>query len=396
MVITNIRYGARVKRPKRLSAAFVRTVKQPGRYGDGRGGYGLSLLVKPTASGRLSKTWAQRMRIAGKPFNVGLGPYPVVTLAEARTKALENRRAIEKGMDPRSGGMPTFERAAEKVIGLHAKNWKGDASEKQWRQCLRDYVFPKLGHKRVGEITTADVLACLEPIWNEKRPTAARVRRRIGVVMKWAVARGYREDNPAGDAIAAALPRGRRHRTHFRALPHGEVGTALETVRESDAWLGIRLCLEFVALTATRSGEARKACWPEIDWDRATWTVPTERMKAGREHRVPLSSGALTVLDRAQEIENGSGLIFPSFKGLELRSPQVAGVFRDLGIPSTVHGLRSSFRDWAAETGVDRTVAEVALAHTVGGVEGAYFRSDLFERRRQVMEDWAAYLAGEG
>ena len=159
--------------------------------------------------------------------------------------------------------------------------------------------------------------------------------------------------------------------------------------------MGMRLCLEFVALTATRSGEARRARWGEIDWERTTWTVPAERMKAGREHRVPLSSGALAVLDRAREMENGSGLIFSSFKGLELRSPQVAGVFRDLGIPSTVHGLRSSFRDWAAETGVDRTVAEAALAHTVGGVEGAYFRSDLFERRREVMQDWAAYLALE-
>ena len=173
---------------------------------------------------------------------------------------------------------------------------------------------------------------------------------------------------------------------HFRALPHAEVGAALETVRASDAWVGIRLCLEFVALTATRSGEARRARWPEIDWDRATWTVPAERMKAGREHRVPLSSGALAVLHQARAIKNRSGLIFASFKGLDLRSPPVAGVFRDLGIPSTVHGLRSSFRDWAAETGVDRTV---------GGVEGAYFRSDLFERRREVMQDWASYLASE-
>ena len=381
-------------RPKRLSAAFVRTVKRPGRYGDGRGGYGLSLLVKPTASGRLSKTWAQRMRIGGKPFNVGLGPFPVVTLAEARAKALENRRAIEKGLDPRSSRMPTFERAAETVIGLHARNWRGNENEKQWRQCFRDYVFPKFGHRRVGEITTADVLGCLVPIWNEKRPTAARVRRRIGAVMKWAVAKGYREDNPAGDAIAAALPRGRRHRTHFRALPHAEVGAALAAVRASDAWLGIRLCLEFVALTATRSGEARRACWPEVDWDRATWTVPAERMKAGREHRVPLSTGALALLDQARTIENGSELIFPSFKGLELRSPHLAQVFRDLGVASTVHGLRSSFRDWAAETGVDRTVAEAALAHKVGGVEGAYFRSDLLERRREVMQDWWVYLAG--
>ena len=327
-------------RPKRLSAAFVRTVKRPGRYGDGRGGYGLSLLVKPTVSGRLSKTWAQRMRISGKPFNVGLGPYPVVTLAEARAKALENRRAIEKGMDPRGGGMPTFERAAETVIALHAKNWKGDASEKQWRQCFRDYAFPKLGRKRVGEITTADVLACLVPIWNEKRPTASRVRRRIGAVMKWAVAKGYREDNPAGDAIAAALPRGNRRRTHFRALPHAEVAAALEAVRASDAWVGIRLCLEFVALTATRSGEARKARWAEIDRDRATWTVPADRMKAGREHRVPLSSGALAVLARAREIENGSGLIFPSFEGLEFAEPAGGGGVSGPGDPE--HGARAA------------------------------------------------------
>ena len=382
-----------MKRP-RLSAAFVRTVTRPGRYGDGRGGHGLSLLVKPTVTGRVSRTWAQRLKINGRPFNMGLGAYPIVTLAEARAKALDNRRAVVQGRDPRGGGIPTFEQATETVIALHAKNWKNGSSEKSWRQMLRDFAFPKLGRKRVSEINTGDVLACLAPIWNEKRVTASRVRHRIGAVMKWAVAKGYREDNPAGDAIAAALPRKGARQKHHRALPHSEVGAALKTIRDADAWLGTRLSLEFIVLTATRSGEARLARWDEFDLDTATWTVPEARMKAGREHRVPLSEGALAVLRQARDIAGTNGLVFPSVRGLPPQNSPLSKLVRKLEIKSTVHGFRSSFRDWAAETGVERTVAEAALAHTVGGVEGAYFRSDLFERRREVMEAWAAYAAG--
>ena len=382
-----------MKRPRQLSAAFVRTVRRPGRYGDGRGGYGLSLLVKPTANGRLSKSWAQRLRINGKPFNLGLGAYPIVTLAEARAKALANRRDVEKGRDPRGGGVPTFEQAAEKVIRLHAKNWKGPASEAQWRQAFRDYAFPKLGRKRVSDINTADVLACLVPIWNEKRVTASRVRQRIGAVMKWAVAKGYREDNPAGDAIAAALPRIGGRRNHFRALPHAEVAGAIEKVRDADGWLAKRLCLEFIVLTAARSGEVRGARWDEIDFENAMWIVPEERMKAGKEHRVPLSTRALAVLAQARDNASSPDLVFPSIRGFVQQRQTLMKLLKELGIESTVHGFRSAFRDWAAETGVERAIAEAALAHTVGGVEGAYFRSDLLERRREVMEDWARYIA---
>ena len=384
-----------MKRP-RLSAAFVRTVTRPGRYGDGRGGHGLSLLVKPTVTGRVSRTWAQRLKINGRPFNMGLGAYPIVTLAEARAKALDNRRAVVQGRDPRGGGIPTFEQATETVIALHAKNWKNGSSEKSWRQTLRDFAFPKLGRKRVSEINTGDVLACLAPIWNEKRVTASRVRHRIGAVMKWAVAKGYREDNPAGDAIAAALPRKGARQKHHRALPHSEVGAALKTIRDADAWLGTRLSLEFIVLTATRSGEARLARWDEFDLDTATWTVPEARMKAGREHRVPLSEGALAVLRQARDIAGTNGLVFPSVRGLPPQNSPLSKLVRKLEIKSTVHGFRSSFRDWAAETGVERTVAEAALAHTVGGVEGAYFRSDLFERRREVMEAWCDYVCSTG
>ena len=223
-----------MRRPKRLSATFVKTISIPGRYGDGRGGFGLSLLVKPSSVGGLAKSWAQRVRIGGRPNNLGLGSYPLVTLAEARAKALQNARAIAQGRDPRTGGIPTFADAAERVIALHEPTWRNGArSAEIWRSSLRTYAFPKLGKLTVDKITTAHVLAVLVPHWTEKRETMRRVRQRIGAIMKWSVAEGYREDNPAGDAIAAALPKNGQHKQHQRALPHGEVAAALRTVRES-------------------------------------------------------------------------------------------------------------------------------------------------------------------
>ena len=212
-----------MKRPTQLSATFVQKVSRPGRYGDGRGGHGLSLLVKTTSTGRLSKSWSQRVRVNGQPSNVGLGAYPIISLAQARAAALENRRAVAQGRDPRdrSGGVPTFEQAVEKVIAIHEPTWKDRArSAKIWRSSLRDYAMPRLGRKLVNQITTADVLAVLVPIWSEKRETAKRVRQRIGAIMKWSVAGGHREDNPAGDAIAAALPKGGGPPKHQKALPH--------------------------------------------------------------------------------------------------------------------------------------------------------------------------------
>lgn len=383
-----------MKRPKQLSAAFVRSVSRPGRYGDGYGGFGLSLLVKPMSSGRLSKSWSQRVRINGRPSNLGLGAYPIVTLAEARRKAIQNRRAIEQGKDPRRGGVPTFEQAVGKVIELYRKTWKpGGKSEAQWRASLTRYAMPKLGRMKVDKITTGDVLGVLTPIWNTKRVTAQRVRSRIGAIMKWAVAKGYREDNPAGDAIAAALPRGGVQKKHFPALPHGQVGAALETVRASGSWIGLRLVVEFMILTATRSGEARLATWEELDLEAATWTIPSTRMKFGRAHRVPLSAATIAVLQQAREIPGDTGLIFPSATGKTLSATAPSVFLHDLGIEAVPHGFRSSFRDWCSETGVDRAVAEAALAHVVKNkVEAAYARSDLFDRRRRLMADWAHYL----
>lgn len=384
-------------KPTHLSASFVRTVTVEGRYGDGRGGYGLYLRVYRRANGRLAKSWGQRIQIGGKRTNLGLGAYPIITLADAREQALANRRAVAQGKDPRTGGMLTFEQAAEKVIALHAKSWKpGSRLPTKWMQTFRDYAFPVIGSKPVGEIATADVMSILTPIWTAKPAAARAVRQRIGAVMRWAVAKGFREDNPAGDAITAALPRHNGGHRHHKALPHASLGTALAKVRADRVSAPpVRLALEFVALTACRSSEVLGATWDEIDLTAATWAIPAARMKGKREHRVPLSARALEVLREARKLSRGR-LVFPSAKGKQISGRTLGELFRRLDVPSTTHGLRSSFRDWAAEDGVDRDVAEAALAHRAGNqVELAYRRTDLFERRRAVMERWGEYCGGD-
>ena len=385
------------KRPRRLSATFVRTINLPGRYGDGYGGHGLSLLVKPAAHGGLSKSWAQAIRPNGRTTSIGLGAYPVVTLAAAREKALDNARAVAGGRDPRrrTRRVPTFAQACETVIAIHAESWKGARNEREWRATLREYAMPSLAALRVDAIDTADVMAVLVPIWTTKRQTARRLRQRIGAVMKWAVAQGYREDNPAGDVLSAALPNNRIAAKHQRALPHAEVGAALARVRTSGGYPGTVLSFEFLVLTAARSGEVRNARWSEIDRDGAVWTVPGERMKAGREHRVPLAPRALEVLDEAAgRLAGSGGLVFPSPTGRVANHSLMAILLRELAIGAVPHGFRSSFRDWAAEcTDAPREVCELALAHVNNDrVEAAYRRSDLFDRRRILMNDWAVYV----
>ena len=358
----------RIRRPNTLTAAFCRTVSTPGTYGDGRGGFGLTLRVKRTRNGRLSKVWAQRVVIGGKPTYLGLGSYPTVTLAEARRRALKNRREIEAGRDPRGGGIPTFARATDKVIALHRDGWKpGSRTESAWRNGFSRHVYPKLGHRRVDVITTADVLAVLSPIWHPAPRQAEALRRRISQVMRWAVAQGYRPDDAAGPALTAVLPKRTNAATHHRAL-HSEVADALGRVRGSGVATSTRLAIEFLALTAARTTEVRLATKSEIDSQDGVWTVPAERMKAGREHRVPLSSAALRVLDEAGRRADGE-LLFPGRRGKPAGHGVLAATFRRLDI-GTVHGLRSSFRDWCSETGVPREVAEQALAHSVRGVEG--------------------------
>ena len=238
-------------------------------------------------------------------------------------------------------------------------------------------------------------MAVLLPIWSTKRETARRARQRIGAVMKWAVAQGYRDDNPAGDAISAALPRNNVRRQHQKALPHAQVAGALARVRSSGAHRATALAFEFLVLTACRSGEVRSAQWDEVDDAAATWTVPPSRMKAKREHRVPLSAHAVAVLDEVRGLSDPSVLVFPSPTGRVLSDSTLSKLLRELGVGAVPHGFRSSYRDWAAErTDVPREVCELARAHVNSDhVEAAYRRNDLFERRRDLMQDWAEYLS---
>ena len=376
--------------PKKMTDAFVKTVDRAGKYCDQ---HGLMLRVRPTGS----KQWIWRGTVRGRRVDLGLGGYPYTTLREARERAFEYRKASRAGLDPRvrNRRCPTFAEAVEKVIAMHRPSWRaGGESEIDWRRTLATYAVPRLGQMHVDEITGADVMAVLQPIWNQKAVTAGRVRQRIGAVMRWAIAQGYRADNPAGDAITAALPRNGRQSRHFKALPHGRVAEALAKVRASSSTAGVRLSLEFIVLTAARSGEVRGARWDEVDVEAAIWRVPGSRTKTGRSHRVPLSRRALEVLEEAREETGGGDPIFRSRS--TRRRPLATGVWRTLlprlGIDATVHGFRSSFRDWCGETGVPREVAEACLAHTIRNqAEAAYARSDLLERRREVMEAWAEY-----
>ena len=385
-----------MKRPAILNARFCETINRPGRYGDGHGGHGLILRVHRMDNGRLSKTWIQRVRIHGRPTHISLGSYPILALSEARAKALENKRLIMDGRDPRSGGIPSFEEAAQKVIAIHAEGWKdGGKSAAQWHASLRDYAMPKLGRKRVNEIATADVMSVLLPHWHTKHETMRRVRQRIRAVMRWSIAQGYRMDDPAGEQLSAALPKNGNPRTHHKALPYSQVADAIARVQSSGAFPSTTLALEFLILTATRSSEVRGARWNEVDLDARTWTIPGERMKAKRPHRIPLTRRALEVLSEARAF--GSGLVFPNTKGKAMSDSTMSKLLREIGVGCVPHGFRSSFRQWAAErTNVPREVAEEALAHiNRDKVEAAYQRSDLFEKRRKLMDSWASYLQAE-
>ena len=383
-------------RTPRLNPAFVTSVR-PGskttRYGDGNGLY---LVVTPTGESG-GKSWVQRLAIGGLTRELGLGSVRDTTLAEARRVALENRRVARSGGDPsgpRGRRAPTFARAFDEVIALRRSGWRDPAAmEARWRSSMERHARDRIGNRRVDAITAADLLAVLKPVWTSM-DEARRIRQRIGLVMQWAIAQGYRSDNPAGEVLVAALPRVDRRPTPRLALPHTEVAAALAKVRASSAGIGIKLGFEAMVLCAVRSGEARRATWDEVDLESAVWTIPASRMKAGRPHRVPLSDRVLSLFREARAIRSGK-LVFPSRRtGDCIDKRTFARLMTRLDIAAHPHGFRSSFRDWAAETtDASPAVMEAALAHEAKNkTEGAYARSDLFERRRTLMQQWADYL----
>ena len=377
-----------------LSARKLDTVKTPGMYSDGG-----TLFLRVAPGG--SKQWVQRLTVKGRRRDIGLGGYPLVSMADARAAAFNNRQLARAGGDPiakrQKAKVPTFREAAAATFETLRPRWRSEKVAANWMQQLERHAMRRLGPLPVDTIGREDVLRVLTPIWTATPETARRVRRCIKATLRWAVSSGHAEVNMAGEVLDGALPRLPSVKAHLRALPYRDVPQALDTI--GDATIGA-LALRFVILTAARSGEVRGATWAEVDLDSATWTIPGDRMKAGREHRVPLTGAALDVLRQVKALDDGSGLVFPSpvRRGRPLSDVTLTKVLRDKDIAerATVHGFRSSFRDWCAETGKVREIAEAALAHTVKGVEGAYFRSDLFDRRRRLMDSWAAFVTGEG
>ncbi len=373
-----------------LTARKVETAPA-GKHGDGRG---LFLLVKAS----LARSWVLRYQIQGRRRDLGLGAYPDVTLAMARQRATEARRLIAEGEDPitlkHQSKPKTFKDVAFELVESKKHGWKNAKHAGQWTSTLERYAFPKLGQTQVGRISTADVMSVLTPIWSEKTETASRVRQRIEAVIDYATALGIRSgDNPARwrGHLDHLLPKPRKVQAirHHPALPHADIGSFMSALSRRE---GVAAqALAFTILTAARSGETRGMVWREIDVKNAVWTIPAERMKAGKEHRVPLAAEAMSLLGQRKEDDK---LVFESNSkaGRPISDMTMMAVLRRMGYDGiTVHGFRSTFRDWAGETtGFPREVIEAALAHRLKDhAEAAYARSDLMDKRRDLMKAWA-------
>ena len=343
-----------------------------------------------------SRQWVVRIAVRGRRCDYGVGGYPLVTLKDARDMAFAYRKLARAGGDPAAlraeRAVPTFREMAEAVIKTQRMSWRDDRTEKLWRSRLTTYAMPRLGRMTVNAITAADVVSVLLSVWVDKPETGKRLRRIISAIMQAAVVAGHRLDDPAGPALTAALPKpGRKPAKHYTALPHGQLGEALAKVRAvEDVWIGARLCFEFCALLACRSGEARAATWSEFDLEARVWAVPATRTKMAKELRVPLSDGVMRVLSEARAL--GDDLLFPARRGGALRDSTLAKLPRELGI-GTTHGLRSSFRSWCSDEGIDHAAAELALGHAIGNATvAAYARSDMLEARRPIMQKWCDYI----
>lgn len=376
----------------KLTASKVRALTEPGRYSDGEG---LFLELNGKDSGR----WLLRVQSGGRRRDIGLGSLRSVSLADAREAAFLARKKIAQGIDPVAERklerlvIPTFSKAAELVHKEHEKAWKNGKHQNQWLATLKTYAFPKMGNLPVDQIQGPLIRDVLAPIWLEKPETARRVRQRIGTVLDWAYAKGFRASEAPMRSLSKGLPRQPKKDGHFAAMPYAAVPSFLEKVGERES-VG-RLALEALILTAARSGEIRGAVWSEIDLEAALWTVPAARMKMGRTHVVPLSPEAVRVFEAAKKYktENG-GLIFPGQNSKKpLSDMTLLKILRDMDLAVTVHGFRSAFRDWVAEqTDYPGEIAEAALAHTVSNkVEAAYRRTDFLDKRRLLMRDWAAF-----
>lgn len=355
------------------------------------------------------RSWIFRYMIHKRSREMGLGSADNWDLTTVRQRATELRQMLDQGIDPIEqrnqerrqqqaalASIQTFSQCAEKYHELNAEGWKNAKHAAQFINTLKTYIYPVCGDWPIGEVTEVQVLKAIEPIWKTKHETATRVLQRVKKVLTWAAAARYRDPIPEGfwEHVHSKLPKVEVKDQHHEACPYIEAGATLLRVRDSAATDIVKLAFTFTVLTAARSGETRGAAWSEIDWENKVWTVPAERMKAGRMHRVPLSDSALAVLKAAQRLAGTSPLIFPSVRKVKLSDMVFTQLLRRLDTGYTMHGFRSTFRDWTAEqTNYPRQVCEAALAHTIEDkTEAAYLRSDFFNKRRDLMSEWARYL----
>jgi integrase len=394
---------------RRLTARAVATAKpQPGRraamLADG-GNLWLQVSRDPEHTDRVRRSWVFRYTYLGRSHDMGLGPVGTLDLADARAKAKILRQQLRDGIDPLAQKQQikrdqlaqlaaqqraiTFRQCAERCIAAHEGSWSNAKHREQWTQSLEKHVYPLIGHLSVDDIGTPHVVKVLEPIWKDIPVTASRVRGRIEKILGWATVRGFRSgDNPArwrGHLQELFAANGRTRVEHFAAMAFTDLPAFMAELRERDT-LAPR-ALELAVLTAARTGEILGATWGEIDFATKTWVIPARRMKAGRQHRVPLGDRAIAILST---LPREDARIFP------IGSRALLDLLQEMRpAGATVHGFRSSFRDWAAErTNYPNIVAEAALAHTISNeVEAAYRRGDLFEKRRRLMADWAAWCS---
>jgi integrase len=373
----------------------VKAADKPGRYGDGDG---LFLLIGRTGG----KSWMVRVQKDGRRRDIGIGSAAKVPLKLARERAALIRCQVEAGIDPvaqrrKAAGVPTFREAAALVHAEHKRGWSNGKHQAQWLSTLETYAFPTLGDVSVGAVDAPAVRDVLAAIWLTKAETARRLRQRISTVMDWAVAKGYRDGPLAMAVIDKALPKQRERVKHHAALAYAELPAFMAQLRSKET-IG-RLALQAVILTAARSGEVRLALWEEFDLEARTWTVPAARMKAKREHVVPLSDATVALVERMKGHRRGdTDLVFPgTARGKPLSDMTLTKALRDMGLTVTAHGFRSTFRDWVAEqTTWPAELAEAALAHVVSDkTVAAYQRGTMLEKRREMMAAWARYCSGE-
>lgn len=376
----------------KLTAKFVENAKEAGKYYDQ---YGLFLHVRPSGA----KKWLQRYTFNGRRREVGLGSAKIVSLATARRSAHQNLVLVSEGIDPiedkkKENLIPTFEDVARKVHAAEVPTWRNAKHAAQFISTLETYAFPTIGSLKVNDINSSHILKILSPIWVTKSETARRIRQRLSKVFKHCVAQQWRTDDPAGMAIIEALPSHKKNVKHRKSISYIDVAGFLEAISGSSAGLNTKLGLEFLILTAARSGEVRNAQWNEING--SVWTVPAERMKAGVAHRVPLPVRCMEILKEAEKASQGSDFIFEGTKlGKPLSENTFNKLIQQLGFEAHAHGFRTSFRTWSQEkTNYPREIAEAALAHSLNDkAEAAYARSDLLEKRAEMMEAWAQFIS---